>query len=152
VILLLSSAHVEKSYLAWIDYVDSYLFLSTSLVRAKGSCSWETSFTCFRNLLMGQSEQAQPMTLTAVRDIMLGRNVGKQIEDYGLDYPFLKVQNTLKQTDSVFGNLEALIVSGSGVALKSFHLRSEPGVEIAPKQAGFTILSLANNHTMDFDT
>jgi poly-gamma-glutamate capsule biosynthesis protein CapA/YwtB (metallophosphatase superfamily) len=126
-------------------------FLPVSLGMAKTSCPFETRFDCFQRLRKLQPEQSQSTSLMAVGDIMLGRNVGKQIEVYGLDYPFLKVQNSLKQRDIVFGNLEAPIVSGSGVALKSFHLRAEPGVEIALKQAGFTILSLANNHAMDFD-
>ncbi|MBC7883266.1 MAG: CapA family protein [Anaerolineae bacterium] len=96
---------------------------------------------------MEQSEQTQPIILTAVGDIMLGRNVGRQIEKYGLDYPFLEVKSSLKRSNIIFGNLEAPIVSGAGIALNSFHLRAEPGVEKALKQAGFIILSLANNHT-----
>jgi poly-gamma-glutamate capsule biosynthesis protein CapA/YwtB (metallophosphatase superfamily) len=141
----------QQLFLGLIISAATY-FLLASFGMAKTSCLFETRFDRFQRLRRSQPEQSQSISLMAVRDIMLGRNVGKQIEDYGLDYPFLKVQNTLKQTDSVFGNLEAPIVSGAGIALKSFHLRAEPGVEMALNQAGFTILFLANNHAMDFYT
>ncbi|MBI5755018.1 CapA family protein [Candidatus Peregrinibacteria bacterium] len=50
----------------------------------------------------------------------------------------------------VFGNLESPITSGREIHSYDMVFRADPGVETALKDAGFTILSLANNHTPNF--
>ncbi|MDO8572074.1 MAG: CapA family protein, partial [bacterium] len=52
--------------------------------------------------------------------------------------------------DIVFGNLEAPITKGREVKVGEMSFRVNPGTEIALKDAGFTIVSLANNHSKNF--
>lgn len=67
-----------------------------------------------------------------------------------INYPFLKIRDYLKSADLVFGNLETPITPGPEIPDFEMIFRSNPGTEQALKQAGFSILSLANNHTQNF--
>ena len=89
--------------------------------------------------------------LVAVGDIMLARGVEKRIEKEGLNYPFVHTKEFLLKKDIVLGNLENPIYSGNSPVYKKSNLVFKAKSENAAmlKEAGFTILNLANNHTMD---
>ena len=81
---------------------------------------------------------------------MLSRNVAKRIEETkDPDFPFLKVTDYLRSADMTFGNLECPIMKGPVVTRDAMRFHAHPGVESALKRAGFSILSLANNHLPD---
>jgi poly-gamma-glutamate synthesis protein (capsule biosynthesis protein) len=85
-------------------------------------------------------------------DIMLDRGVRKMIKDYGEDYgfPFLNIKDDL-EADIVFANLESMI-SDQGENIGSIYsFRAEPKAINGLKYAGFNVVSLANNHTFDYD-
>ena len=93
------------------------------------------------------------VTLMAVGDVMLGRLVSQQAQQAPLSYPFEHVAALLKRGDIVFGNLECPL-SERGIANKSkppeLLLRSGTHMALRLKAAGFTVLSLANNHIFDY--
>lgn len=89
-------------------------------------------------------------TLIAVGDMMLSRTVGAQMRLKGFDYPFEKMRSLLGTGDVVFGNLETPITVGPVVKPGSMVFRADPGVETYLAGAGFNILSLANNHLMNY--
>lgn len=88
--------------------------------------------------------------LIAVGDIMLSRGVAGKLRLHGVDYPYEKVLSVLQPGDIVFGNLETPITSGRTIADDELVFRSDPGVEMGLSRAGFNILSVANNHVMNF--
>lgn len=91
------------------------------------------------------------VSLVAVGDISYSRGVERIVRKQNdINYPFLKIQDYLKSADLVFGNLETPITQGSEIPDFEMIFRSNPGTEQALKQAGFSILSLANNHTPNF--
>ena len=85
-----------------------------------------------------------------VGDIMTSRGVAMKMKANGNDYPFLNVVDYLKSADAVFGNLETSITPGRVIKNNEMYFRSDPDVAEVLKNAGFTILSLANNHTPNF--
>lgn len=90
-------------------------------------------------------------TLIAVGDVMLSRDVAKRIaENKDPNFPFLKVTDYLRSADMTFGNLECPITEGPVVTRDAMKFHAHPGVERALKQAGFSVLSLANNHLPDY--
>lgn len=92
------------------------------------------------------------LRLAAVGDIMLGGSAAPALRREGYDYPFVLVQPILRQADVVFGNLEGpLTDAGQAEPDKRYVFRSPPA-KVAPAlaAAGFTVVSLANNHTMDY--
>lgn len=95
-------------------------------------------------------EPPPEVSLIAVGDIMLSRNVAAKMRRYGHEYPFVKVADYLKTGDLVFGNFELPITPGRVIKTGEMVFRAEPGVEKILKKFGFSILSLANNHTPNF--
>jgi len=90
------------------------------------------------------------VTLLAVGDIMLGRTIGDQVLEQGPEIVFAGVQSVLDSADIRVGNLECAITSNSQPDHKSFTLRAPLETARALSMAGFDVLSLANNHAMDY--
>jgi poly-gamma-glutamate synthesis protein (capsule biosynthesis protein) len=92
------------------------------------------------------------LRIAAVGDIMLGGTAAPEMQKYGYDYPFERTKDILKQAQIVFGNLEGpLTDAGTAETTKQYVFRSPPD-KVAPvlARAGFNIVSLANNHTLDY--
>lgn len=88
---------------------------------------------------------------TAVGDIMLSRGVGRKIQKEGFDYPFNHISPLLQSADLAMGNLESLISSrGTAAAGKEITFRAALEVVYGLKNAGIDVLSLANNHAVDY--
>jgi poly-gamma-glutamate capsule biosynthesis protein CapA/YwtB (metallophosphatase superfamily)/outer membrane protein assembly factor BamB len=88
--------------------------------------------------------------LVAVGDIMLSRTVEERMEVYGNTYPFEAVTDLLRRADIAIGNLESpLSVSGEPLQ-KRFVFRAHPRHAEALAWAGFDVMSVANNHLLDF--
>ena len=82
---------------------------------------------------------------------MLGRNVQLLGERFGEDYPFEKVKDLLAQYDVAVGNLEGPVVAGAPrTPANSFKFAFPTSSPMALRAAGFNLVSLANNHTVDF--
>ncbi len=90
-------------------------------------------------------------SLVAVGDIMLDRGVGKKIEKQGAGFPFERVSPLLKEADLAFGNLESPISSlGKAVKGKEVTFRAALKVVNGMRDAGIDVVSLGNNHAMDY--
>jgi poly-gamma-glutamate synthesis protein (capsule biosynthesis protein) len=91
------------------------------------------------------------ITIAAVGDLMLGGRAEPFLKEFGPDYPFADVMPFLSRADVVVGNLESSISTrGTAVENKKFTLRAGPIAAQALKKAGIRIVTLANNHSMDF--
>jgi poly-gamma-glutamate synthesis protein (capsule biosynthesis protein) len=98
-----------------------------------------------------QQPPSDELTLVAVGDLMLGGRTEPFLNQYGADYPFREVMPFLKRGDIVVGNLESPIsVRGTAVENKKFTLRAGGIAARAVKDAGIRVVTLANNHMMDF--
>jgi gamma-polyglutamate biosynthesis protein CapA len=95
------------------------------------------------------------LSIAMVGDIMFGRHVEEVTSRRGMDFPLSHVTDHLATADFVTGNLEqAIRLDPSGTeyqeADKFIHLATGPEPLDALRDAGFTHLNLANNHTMDY--
>lgn len=109
------------------------------------------------------------VTLTAVGDIMLGWGVEERIKGGPSRYPFESVTPILKSSDITFGNLEAPLTTESKKAVwdytkildkpviidgktygSSIYCKADPIAAERLSHVGFNVLSLANNHIMDY--
>ncbi|MFA7468775.1 MAG: CapA family protein, partial [Desulfotomaculaceae bacterium] len=105
----------------------------------------------FKAHRMSLPEKHDSLCLVAVGDIMLSRYVAQKIKEHDdPNYPFAGVKWFLQGGDIVFGNLEGPVTPGREIKVPEMVLRADPGVVPALKDAGFDILSLANNHVPDF--
>ncbi len=91
------------------------------------------------------------VSLIAVGDLMLGRSVGTQILEKGPAIVFAGVQPVLDSADLRIGNLEcALTDSGTPEPKKTYTLKAPPAAAAALQLGKFDLVSLANNHAMDY--
>ena len=95
---------------------------------------------------------AVEVRIAAVGDIMLGGTAGPEMQKYGYDYPFERTQSFLKQAQIVFGNLEGPLTEGGATETPKKYVFRSPPDKVAPAlaRAGFNIVSLANNHSLDY--
>ena len=100
---------------------------------------------------------AQNITVAAVGDIMLGTDFpdNRLADDDGRFY-LSEVEPILSAADIAIGNLEGVILAGGKPSktcanpLSCFLFRSPPHYAGYLRDAGFDVLSLANNHARDF--
>jgi poly-gamma-glutamate synthesis protein (capsule biosynthesis protein) len=87
-------------------------------------------------------------------DAMLGRLVGDAMLREGADYPLGAVSPLLRGADLAVANLECAICEPAerwhGVP-KAFYFRAPPAAGQALGDAGVKLVSLANNHILDYD-
>ncbi|MCL6602740.1 MAG: CapA family protein [Paenibacillus sp.] len=91
-----------------------------------------------------------PIHLVFAGDILLDGYVGDQIDQFGVNYPFVKVAPMLKKADMSFANLETPVSIRGNPADKMFAFRSEPKTLKGLVYAGIDGVSLANNHVLDY--
>ena len=105
---------------------------------------------------------------TAVGDIMMGNGVETMIKRYEVKFPFQHVSSILKNSDITFGNLEAPLTNETNKAVLDYtkiidkplvidgkvftnvYCRAIPSSVEGLVYAGFDVVSLANNHILDY--
>jgi poly-gamma-glutamate capsule biosynthesis protein CapA/YwtB (metallophosphatase superfamily) len=113
------------------------LIPNASIRDRNGDAVWDPSHSAIKLVFTG--------------DILLDGYVGRQIEAYGVNYPFAALADELKNADLTFGNLETSVSTrGKPAANKTFTFRSDPKTLEGLVNAGFDAVSLANNHTLDY--
>jgi len=91
------------------------------------------------------------ITLAFVGDIMMGGRAADKLKTEGPDSFFTYTSPLLKQADVAMGNLEGPLGSGGKRVLgKKYTFLVDPSSATGLAHAGFNLLTLANNHTMDF--
>lgn len=84
-------------------------------------------------------------------DMMLSRGVAYQIyQNNDLYYPFRNIQTLLQKNDFVFANFESPIIPGRQIHTGEMAFRVDENLGPILKELNFSILSLANNHLLDF--
>ena len=101
-------------------------------------------------LLAAHQQSYNWVSLAAVGDIMLDRTLGTAILNGRLEYPFANVAPLLQQADLTIGNLECALGDIGQPADKSYTFQAPPAAAQSLALAGFDLVSLANNHALDF--
>ena len=127
------------------DYTNDIVLSSTSYITAAYINSDPIKLIDTTNDKNNQAE------LIFVGDVMLSRYIGEmmaQKKDY--NFPYEKIQPFLNEADSVFANLESPISDSGKLAGNLYSFRADPQAVSGLKNAGFKILSVANNHVFDY--
>jgi poly-gamma-glutamate synthesis protein (capsule biosynthesis protein) len=88
--------------------------------------------------------------LAAVGDIMMDRSIGERIEAGNFIYPFELIFDDLSAADITTGNLECALGEQGTPVDKGYTFRAPVGAVQSMAISGFDLLSLANNHAMDY--
>lgn len=94
---------------------------------------------------------SQSTTVVFVGDVMLARSVETLFDARGTSYPFLGVQEFLNSHTVVYGNFEGVVPEvHRHTKPMTFAFSVDKKIIPSLKDAGFTHLTLANNHANDF--
>ena len=106
-----------------------------------------------------RAERMRPMdenpagyvTIAAVGDVMMGSWVADVVDEFGCDYPFDSTRSLLAKADVAIANLEApLTDEGDVFKDKTYTFKVPPGFAMGIRNAGIGIVTLANNHILDY--
>jgi poly-gamma-glutamate synthesis protein (capsule biosynthesis protein) len=89
------------------------------------------------------------ITISAVGDISLAREVVPRMEANGAGYPYELIRPLLT-SDIAIGNLEGALTDRGDPWPKGYNFRTPPQFAAGLRDAGFDVVSLANNHAMDY--
>lgn len=94
-----------------------------------------------------------PVDMVFVGDIMLDRGVAKRIAANGVNYIFSGISRIFDDADVVLGNLEGTITRNESISQKDnsiLRFTFATSTALTLRGLGFTGVSLANNHALDF--
>lgn len=111
---------------------------------------FENAAATLGSLLQNPAIVTRSISIAAVGDIMLDRALGYALTHGNVAYPFERVQPFLSSADLTIGNHEASLGTLGIPAEKSYTFQAPPEAAESLHGAGFDILSLANNHALDF--
>lgn len=89
-------------------------------------------------------------SIAAVGDVMLGSWVVDILRARGYDYPFDSTRAELHASDFVIANLEAPFTNTGIKFKKKYNFKVPADFAIGVKNAGIDVVTLANNHTLDY--
>jgi poly-gamma-glutamate synthesis protein (capsule biosynthesis protein) len=104
----------------------------------------------FLQVVKAPGEKPASVTISAVGDMMIGSWSGDLLREHGPTYPFVRVAPYLQGSDVATGNLEGPHCTTGTADTKTYTYRMAPQLLDGYAWAGFDVLSLANNHAMDF--
>ncbi|NLV89574.1 MAG: CapA family protein [Tissierellia bacterium] len=91
------------------------------------------------------------LTISLVGDIFMDGSLRGLIDRNGIDYPWEMVKDYFQNDDITIGNLETSITTrGEKWEDKQFNFRSDPKNLEVMKEASLDVVSLANNHSLDY--
>jgi len=88
--------------------------------------------------------------LIFVGDVMLSRHVGEIIDIEGPQFPFDRVKSTLMAGDITMGNLESPLSARNTTCEKKYCFHASPESVDGLVYSGFDIMTVANNHALDY--
>ncbi len=130
-------------------YVISFLILSFGIIAvSKRSAIAPTASLLEHSELL--KPQPREISMIAVGDILLTRSVGAQIDKtQDPNLPFANFREMLDGADITFGNLECPLDPGDMRTLEGLIFKCPVKYVPGLTNAGFDVLSTANNHTLD---
>jgi len=100
-------------------------------------------------MLALQQVESPAVDLAAVGDLMFGRSVAARIQKEGYTAILGAATPELKKADLAFGNLECVLSRRPFTQQKRFLFEGPEDAAPAIKDAGFSLVSVANNHSLD---
>jgi poly-gamma-glutamate capsule biosynthesis protein CapA/YwtB (metallophosphatase superfamily) len=114
--------------------------------------SLEKNIQSLKKTLTEKENSEKIYTILAGGDIMMDRGVEGKIKklNKNYDFSFDLIRDELRLVDIMFANLEGSISDVGADTGKPYSFRFEPAVAGALSSAGINIVSLANNHMLDW--
>ncbi len=103
--------------------------------------------------MAGERREGTRFSLLCLGDILLVNEAERRVNLRGEKYPFEKIEHEFLKYDFIFANLEAPVTErGSPFVGKAYSFRMGPEIIRCIKKLKIDVVSLANNHLMDYGT
>ncbi|WLR51689.1 CapA family protein [Bacillus tianshenii] len=96
------------------------------------------------------AQEEKPITIAFTGDVLFAGSIKNAINQHGVNYPFVYVKQEVESADIAMLNLETAITASNDKYPKIYNFKAAPHVLGGIKQSGFDLVSLANNHAMDY--
>lgn len=93
---------------------------------------------------------SEPIRISFVGDIMMDGSIKSTLKTKGSLYPYTHIKEEIQQSDLAIANLETAVTTSTNAFPKKYNFKADSDALSGLKEAGFDLVSLANNHTMDF--
>jgi poly-gamma-glutamate synthesis protein (capsule biosynthesis protein) len=103
--------------------------------------------------LQAASSEVRPegtAVIVFLGDVVPGRSMEAQLARYGPAYPWGGLGSLLRQADLAVANLESVLTTQGQPLNKRYIIRAHPNSGQTLIEAGFDLVSLANNHALDY--
>lgn len=90
------------------------------------------------------------VTIAAVGDVMLARDLITLMDEHGSLYPYERVLDLLRDADITIANLEGALTERGLPVEKLYNFRTPPRFTSGLAEAGIDVVALGNNHTADY--
>ncbi|WP_088104176.1 CapA family protein [Halalkalibacter urbisdiaboli] len=97
-------------------------------------------------------EPEPPITFSFAGDTMAAGNVAPILEEKGYQFPWEQARPYLEESDIAMVNLETAVSLRGEPTNKTYAFRSHPDLIKGMKWAGVNMVTVANNHSLDFGT
>lgn len=98
-----------------------------------------------------EPQEPQEIVIAFMGDVMMDSYIGDYIRERGVDYPWEDVADITREADLAVINLETSVSTrGSTKKPEGYGFRSNPDSLQGLVNSGIDLVSLANNHTLDF--
>jgi poly-gamma-glutamate capsule biosynthesis protein CapA/YwtB (metallophosphatase superfamily) len=120
---------------------------------------WFTALLCSAVLLTTLAGAQTDVTLLVAGDVTLGGHYQEYVDeeirkghpaDEAVNRGFEKVRKVTREADIFLVNLECPFTERGEMLSKNFNFRARPSLVAALTSAGVDVVSLANNHVMDY--
>jgi len=103
------------------------------------------------NNVVDENEVEPEITIMFAGDTMFDWDLRPLLQKHGYDYPFIHIKDKVQQADYSFINIETVITERTEKDPNQlFWIKSDVNSLTAIKNAGFKMLNLGNNHTLDY--
>jgi len=93
---------------------------------------------------------SSPITITFGGDVLMEYSLVQSMKEQGADHPFEYVKPYFQNSDYTVINLETPITNASTEYPKQYNFKASPLLLEGLKTSGVDMVSLANNHTLDY--
>ena len=137
----------------YILYLDEEVISSGKIIAENKITELKTD-TTYKLVIGEKSEEIKTDKVSIMRfggDVMMTSYFKMYIDSQGVDYMWEDVKDLIKSADYSLFNLETSVsLRGSDTKPEGFGFRSEPSTLHGLKNAGIDMVSLANNHVIDY--
>jgi poly-gamma-glutamate synthesis protein (capsule biosynthesis protein) len=100
-----------------------------------------------------ETEKEEPIELLFVGDLLMDWSTKLTMDEKGVDYPFVHVKEEVAKADIAIANLEQPLTTRDASYKdlnQMFNFQGKPEHIQGPINAGFDLVSLGNNHALDY--